>query len=127
LQAPSRRCPSNAARGPIVIVDYGSSQGKNSLGPLRTTIEAVRQKVGGERPILVYHEDLPMNDFNALFDVLHDDPDSYALNQPSVFPCAIRRSFYEEVCPRLPSTLVGVLMPRCGSAACPCRFPAIST
>lgn len=91
--------PLEPGEGPVVIVDYGSSQGKNSLGPLRTAIEAVRQKVGGERPILVYHEDLPINDFNALFDVLYNDPDSYALNQPNVFPCAIGRSFYEEVLP----------------------------
>lgn len=85
--------------GPIVIVDYGSSQGKNSLGPMRTAIEAIRRRVGGERPILVYHEDLPINDFNALLDVLHNDPDSYALNQLNVFFCAIGRSFYEEVLP----------------------------
>jgi hypothetical protein len=89
----------SSGEGPIVIVDYGSSQGKNSLGPLHTAIEAIRQRVGGERPILVYHEDLPVNDFNALFDVLHNDPDSYALNQPNVFPCAIGRSFYEEILP----------------------------
>jgi SAM dependent carboxyl methyltransferase len=84
---------------PVVIVDYGSSQGKNSLAPMRLAIDAVRARVGAERPILVYHEDLPINDFNALVDTLHKDPDRYVLNRQNVFPCLIGRSFYEQVLP----------------------------
>jgi hypothetical protein len=85
--------------GPIVIADYGSSQGRNSFAPMRAAITAVRGRVGAERPILVYHEDLPANDFNALFDALANDPQSYASNMASVFPCAIGRSFYDQVLP----------------------------
>ena len=84
---------------PIVIVDYGSSQGRNSLSPMRAAIEVARARLGPERPIFVFHEDLPENDFNALFEVLDRDPESYALNTPNVFPCAIGRSFYKNVLP----------------------------
>jgi hypothetical protein len=85
--------------GPVVIVDYGSSQGKNSLAPMRSAIDAVRARVGAERPILVFHEDLPINDFNALVDTLHNDPGRYVGDRANVFPCLIGRSFYEQVLP----------------------------
>src|SRR5271165_5529408 len=70
---------------PIVIVDYGSSQGFNSIAPLRTAIESLRERAGAEKPILVCHEDLPLNDFNALFGVLDRDPQSYLRDAPNVF------------------------------------------
>jgi hypothetical protein len=84
---------------PVVIADYGSSQGKNSLAPMRIAIENVRPRIGPNRPISVFHIDQPANDFNTLFEVLDTDPDRYALDQPNVFPCAIGRSFYENVLP----------------------------
>jgi hypothetical protein len=87
----------DAGDGPLVIADYGSSQGKNSLAPMRLAIEALRSRAQAKRPILVYHIDQPSNDFNSLFEVLDADPDRYAQSQ--VFPCAIGRSFYEQVLP----------------------------
>jgi hypothetical protein len=94
-----RALPLDTGDQPIVIADYGSSQGKNSLAPMRIAIEALRTRRGPDRPIVVYHVDLPANDFNALFETLQDDPERYVLNQPNVFPCAIGRSFYENVLP----------------------------
>lgn len=85
---------------PVVIADYGSSQGKNSLLPMQVAIKTVRNRLGPNRPISVFHIDQPSNDFNTLFEVLDADPDQYALNDPNVFPCAIGRSFYENVLPR---------------------------
>ena len=84
---------------PIVIADYGSSQGKNSLAPIRAAIAVLRSRVGAARPILVYHTDLPDNDFSTLFEVVDADPDSYAKQDPLAFPCAIGRSFYGPVLP----------------------------
>jgi hypothetical protein len=66
---------------------------------MRIAIEVVRVRLGSDRPIFDYHEDLPANDFNALFEVLDKDPQSYALNAPNIFPCAVGRSFYESVLP----------------------------
>jgi hypothetical protein len=84
---------------PVVIADYGSSQGKNSLVPVRAAIQGLRARVGPQRPILVVHIDQHANDFNTLFDVLHNDPERYSLDDSNVFPSAIGRSFYENVFP----------------------------
>ena len=85
---------------PVVIADYGSSQGKNSLAPMRMAIQSLRPRLRSDRAIFVFHVDQPSNDFNTLFDVLSSDPDRYALDEANVFPCAIGRSFYEQVLPR---------------------------
>ncbi len=84
---------------PVVIADYGSSQGKNSLAPVRIAIRGLRRLVSANRPIFVFHVDQAANDFNSLFDVLGSDPDRYTRDEPDVFPCAIGRSFYEQVLP----------------------------
>jgi hypothetical protein len=83
----------------VVIADYGSSQGKNSFAPIQLAIKILRPRIGPSRPIVVYHIDQPTNDFNSLFEVLANDPDRYTVNEPDVFPCAIGRSFYEQVLP----------------------------
>ena len=90
----------NGSKHPVVIADYGSSQGKNSLAPMRAAIQALRKRIGPDRPICVVHIDQATNDFNTLFDVIHNDPDRYSAGDPNVFPSAIGRSFYESVFPR---------------------------
>jgi hypothetical protein len=85
---------------PIVVADYGSSQGKNSLIPMRAAIARLRNRAARERPILIYHEDRPSNDFNSLFEVLDADPDSYVKDDARLYPFAIGRSFYENVLPQ---------------------------
>jgi hypothetical protein len=62
---------------PLVIADYGSSQGKNSLAPIRAAIQCLRMRIGAERPIAVVHVDPHANDLNTLFDVLHNDPERF--------------------------------------------------
>jgi hypothetical protein len=84
---------------PIIVADYGSSQGKNSLLPMGCAIRNLRPRIGANRPICVFHIDQPSNDFNSLFEVLTSDPGRYELNQANVFPCAVGRSFYEQVLP----------------------------
>jgi hypothetical protein len=84
---------------PVVIADYGSSQGKNSLAPIQAAIRILRHRLGPHRSISVYHIDQPSNDFRTLFEVLDADPDRYTLGDPNVFPGAIGRSFYENVLP----------------------------
>jgi hypothetical protein len=84
---------------PIVIADYGSSQGKNSMIPMQVAIQHLRRRVGPNRAIFVFHIDQPSNDFATLFAVLGADPDRYVVDEPNVFPAAIGRSFYENVLP----------------------------
>jgi hypothetical protein len=83
----------------IVIADYGSSQGKNSMVPMQVAIRGLRRRFGPNRAISVFHIDQPSNDFTTLFAVLDSDPDRYVLDEPHVFPAVIGRSFYENVLP----------------------------
>ena len=92
---------------PLVIADYGSSQGKNSLAPMQAGVRILHHRLGPHRSISVYHIDQPSNDFRTLFEVLDADPDRYTLGDPNVFPGAIGRSFYENVLPPIPSTSDG--------------------
>src|SRR5262245_37264108 len=57
-------------RGPLVIADLGSSEGRNSLEPLSAAVDTIRKRPGGDVPIAVVHTDLPQNDFSSLFDVV---------------------------------------------------------
>jgi SAM dependent carboxyl methyltransferase len=100
LEKAAQSCTLPPGSDPIVIADYGSSQGKNSLAPMRAAIRCLRPRVGDERPIVVVHVDQHANDFNTLFDVLHNDPDRYSIDDPNVFPAAVGRSFYQNVLPR---------------------------
>jgi SAM dependent carboxyl methyltransferase len=88
----------SAAR-PIVIADYGSSQGKNSLAPISLAVGMLRKRLGQDWPLMVCHVDRPSNDFNSLFELLDTDPHRYRVDDRHVFPCAIGRSFYGSVLP----------------------------
>ena len=91
--------PLAAGAEPVVIADYGCSQGHNSLAPVGAAIGALRPRIGPDRAISVVHTDLPGNDYAALFQTLAEDADSYLRNEPLVFPSAIGRSFYEVLLP----------------------------
>src|SRR5206468_11706601 len=67
----------------VIVADYGSSEGHNSLMPMAAAIRALRERVGHERAIFVFHTDLPGNDFTALFQTLANDPNSYLRNDPA--------------------------------------------
>jgi hypothetical protein len=99
LEKAARQTTVDGQDHPVVIADYGSSQGKNSLAAMAIAIQNLRPRLQKDRPILVFHVDQPSNDFNSLFEVLSSDPDRYSLHDANVFPCAIGRSFYEQVLP----------------------------
>jgi SAM dependent carboxyl methyltransferase len=97
--------PLPAAPEPIVIADYGSSEGRNSLAPMSVAIRTLRNRVGKDRSISVVHTDLAESDFSALFRTLTDDPDSYLRRDTATFASAIGRSFYEQILPSASVTL----------------------
>jgi hypothetical protein len=99
LERAARECALPPDQRPIVIADYGSSQGKNSLEPMRRAIAALRKRLPPQRPICVVHVDVAENDFSTLFDVVESAPESYLTDDPSVFPSAVGRSFYRQVLP----------------------------
>jgi SAM dependent carboxyl methyltransferase len=83
----------------LVIADYGASQGRNSMTPMRIAIETLRGRCGAEKPAIVFHTDLPSNDFTSLFNALKDDPMSYLAGSTGIFPAAVGRSFFETILP----------------------------
>jgi SAM dependent carboxyl methyltransferase len=99
LEKAARELALDPGDAPIVIADYGSSQGKNSLAPMRAAIAALRGRLLPRRPICIVHVDVAENDFSTLFDVLDAAPDSYVSDDPDVFPSAVGRSFYRPVLP----------------------------
>jgi hypothetical protein len=85
--------------GPLLVADYGASQGRNSLAPMRAAIRVLRERFGPDRPICIAHTDLPGNDFGALFQTVRTDPGSYLHGQTNIYPSAVGRSFFEPVLP----------------------------
>jgi hypothetical protein len=83
----------------VTIVDYGSSEGRNSMAPIRAAIESVRGRTGAATPISVIHTDLPGNDFSTLFHTLIDSEDSYLKDSAEIYPSAIGRSYFEQILP----------------------------
>src|SRR5580658_4757609 len=63
LERAAQSCALSPGSNPIVIADYGSSQGKNSLSPMHAAIRCLRARVGNERSVMVVHVDQPANDF----------------------------------------------------------------
>jgi hypothetical protein len=59
LERAAREVPLPDGLLPIVIADYGSSQGHNSLAPVGAAIHVLRERAGQERAISVVHVDLP--------------------------------------------------------------------
>lgn len=80
----------------LVIADYGSSEGRNSLSPMALAIDRLRERT--DRAIEVVHCDLPSNDFRSLFTLLDGDPQSY-LSRSEVYASAIGRSHFGRVMP----------------------------
>ena len=83
---------------PLVIADYGSSQGRNSLRPMQVAISGLRARAPNV-PVTVVHVDQPGNDFASLFVLLNDSPDSYLRLHANIYAAAIGRSFFEPVLP----------------------------
>jgi hypothetical protein len=88
-----------SAPQPVIIADYGCSEGRNSLLPLAAAVRGLRRRIASDRPISVVHTDLPSNDFSALFEAIASNPDSYLAHDQYVFPSAVGRSFYQQILP----------------------------
>lgn len=88
--------------GVVTVVDYGSSEGRNSLLPMAAAIEAIRSRHGDAHPVWVFHTDLPDNDFTSLFRTVAGVG---GYRRPGVYTAAIGRSFYGQL---LPDASVGL-------------------
>ena len=84
---------------PIVLADYGASNGMNSLLPMGAAITLLRSRTRADHSILVAHTDRPENNFTELFHTLESDPDSYLAKDRATFASAVGRSFYSQILP----------------------------
>jgi hypothetical protein len=62
LEEAARKLELGSGDEPLVVADYGSSQGKNSLGPMQAVIRTMRGPLSSNRAIFVFHIDQPTND-----------------------------------------------------------------
>src|SRR5208283_2219665 len=56
---------SKDAKGPVLAVDFGSSEGRNSVAVMRQVAAAIRSRTN--RPIQTIHSDLPTKRFQPAF------------------------------------------------------------
>lgn len=96
LRTAARAAPVRIDRS-ITVADYGCSEGRNSLAPMRAVIDELRSAHPVETPISVVHTDLPDNDFASLFATVADDPLTYA--GLGVYSSAVGKSFYGQILP----------------------------
>ncbi|MBV8564065.1 MAG: hypothetical protein JO273_01260 [Methylobacteriaceae bacterium] len=99
LQEAARSVPLPPAPQPLILADYGCSEGRNSIRPIAAAVAILRERTGPSRPISLVFTDLPENDFSALFQTLAEDPESIARSDSQVFACAIGRSYFEQLIP----------------------------
>jgi hypothetical protein len=83
----------------ITVVDYGSSQGFNSMAPIGLAINVLREQRGVVEPIEVIHTDLPGNDFSSLFSTVLESERSYLQKSQNVFFSAIGRTYFDQLLP----------------------------
>jgi SAM dependent carboxyl methyltransferase len=93
----ARLIPAAHQGKPVVIVDYGCSEGRNSMGPMQSAAAILRAR-SPDQPILIIHTDQAGNDFASLFDLLQNSSESY-LNQAATYGLAVGRSFYQQILP----------------------------
>jgi salicylate 1-O-methyltransferase len=83
----------------IMIVDYGSASGGNSLLLMQSAIRGIRRRISEQVPIIILHNDQAGSDFSALFKLVYETEESYLQNNLNVFTYAIGRSFYHHLTP----------------------------
>jgi hypothetical protein len=109
------------ASGALAIADFGSSQGRNSMGPIAAAIAALRAR--GAAEISVTHTDVATNDFSSLFELLDGGPPSYLSGDARTFAAAVGRSFYGPLFPTNALTLAWNAISVHWISAAPCAIP----
>lgn len=92
----------------LTVCDYGSSQGKNSSMLFASVLPGFRKaKVGPNKlfcvtfsqgdsvPILLYHNDVPHNDWGTLFDTSNSE----VYKDKNIFVSGIGHSFSSQILP----------------------------
>ncbi len=104
VMAAIERMAPGARSGPFTLADMGCADGGTSLDMVGAALTRVRE-LAPDRPLVVVYSDQLMNDYNALFRIVHGASELHeglpALEGLSVFASAT--SFYRRILP--PGTL----------------------
>ena len=82
--------------GPLVVADYGCSEGYNSMIYFKTLFQAFREQ--SDREIFITHTDLPNNNWNIFSNLLNTSEDSYLL-LPKIYFSTVGKSFFQQLFP----------------------------
>ena len=82
---------------PLTIVDYGSSEGYNSMIYFSKLLHNFRKY--SNREISIIHTDLEENNWNLMCNLLNTSDESY-LKLPNVYYSFIGKTFFEQLLPR---------------------------
>ncbi|BAC89880.1 class I SAM-dependent methyltransferase [Gloeobacter violaceus] len=95
-----RRIPPLTDSRPFTIVDYGCSEGRNSLMAVQWALDALAGQEDLQPTICVVHNDLPTNNFNGLFRNLGSTGCCLeTANGCPIYVFAAGRSFYRQILP----------------------------
>ncbi|EJP61617.1 SAM dependent carboxyl methyltransferase [Beauveria bassiana ARSEF 2860] len=97
--AACENCPFNERLH--TVVDYGASEGINSISPLSHFLNSAAWDPAHPIDVQYFLVDTPANDFTSLARTMHSAMPAWAKDYPSarVFPLMIGRSFYQQIVP----------------------------
>jgi len=96
LEAAAANLPLDDTLPAIVLADFGSSEGRNSITVMERLVGACRAR--SERPIATVHSDLPTNDFTQLLIGLRPDGRSI-FGDANVYSAAVGGSMFDQLLP----------------------------
>jgi hypothetical protein len=88
--------PLPASAQPVVVLDLGSSEGRNAISAMAAICAALRRRT--DQPLQTIYSDLGSNNFNQLFANLEEAQRS-GLFPAEVYPAAVGGSFYGPLLP----------------------------
>lgn len=80
----------------VRLVDFGCSEGRNSIAVMEPLIATLRQRT--DRPIETIHSDLPTNDYSALFTLLRPEGHS-VFGHPQIYSAVVGGSMFDQLLP----------------------------
>lgn len=97
LRRSVQRVPLPPDGRPLVVADMGAAQGRSEMAPLSLAVRTLRSR--SPAPIVVFHTDLPENDWSSLFSTVEEADDSHLRAAADVYPAVVGRSFYRRLLP----------------------------
>lgn len=82
----------NSSSFPIIVADYGSSHGSNSVYIMKFITDYIKKLNKTDRSFLIIHNDLPTNNWNSLFNVVKN-------GENNCFSLGNGQSFYNQCLP----------------------------